>query len=349
MCVLRQPPASKPSVPRLPPLTLSNPSMVRQHTPCTLHLSVLPPELACKLFYHMVDLSRSWKRNKWWLFDRVVESPHRTSFFARKTNGVDSEESWQEAARYWYNGRQTEEPDVFPELMEEACHYVEQLVNDEMRKRDRLPLEWAGQTAGGQQWHANVAASNCYEGRQESVGFHSDQLTYLGPYPTIASLSLGTTRTFRMREVVPADEINARRARTFNVPLPHNSLTIMHATTQESFKHSIPPQSTLDLYRPLYSHPSRPSSPPELSNCRINITFRFYRPDFNPNSIPRCKCGVPTILRPDMKNRHDGQTDKYWWTCYAGAQNDGKGCDFWRVMDIKSEGRGPTIADAKSN
>lgn len=39
---------SKPQVPRLPPLTLSTPEMVAEHTPCTLHHSVLPPELACR-------------------------------------------------------------------------------------------------------------------------------------------------------------------------------------------------------------------------------------------------------------------------------------------------------------
>lgn len=91
-----------------------------------------------------------------------------------------------------YNGRPTEPPEYFPEAMEKACKYVENIVNDEMQKRERLPFEWTGgHAAHGQLWHANVAASNCYEGAQESVGFHSDQLTYLGPYPTIASLSLG--------------------------------------------------------------------------------------------------------------------------------------------------------------
>jgi hypothetical protein len=67
--------------------------------------------------------------------------------------------------------------------MEEACEIVERVVNAEMRKRKRYPLEWAGTCAEGQIWRANVAACNC--------GFHSDQMTYLGPYPTIASLSLG--------------------------------------------------------------------------------------------------------------------------------------------------------------
>ena len=107
MTVLRQPPPATPSVPRLPPLTLSNPSLVAQHTPCTLHLSVLPAELACRLFYTMMDASRSWKKNKWWLFDKVVESPHSTSFYARSQNGVDGKEDWQEAAQYWSVLRKT--------------------------------------------------------------------------------------------------------------------------------------------------------------------------------------------------------------------------------------------------
>jgi len=104
MSVLRQPaPSSSKAGPlRLPPMILTTPEMVAEHTPCTLHLSVLPPELACRLFYTMIDASKAWKRNKWWLFDRVVESPHLTSFFARRTNGLDGNETWQEAAQYWY-------------------------------------------------------------------------------------------------------------------------------------------------------------------------------------------------------------------------------------------------------
>jgi hypothetical protein len=46
-----------------------------------------------------------------------------------------------------------------------------------------------------------------------------------------------------------------------------------------------------------------------------------------------------------MKNRSDGKTDRYWWTCYAGAQNEGKGCNYWKVLDMKTEGRGPCIGD----
>lgn len=47
-----------PTLPRLPPLTLSNPDLVKKHTPCTMHLRVLPPDLACRLFYTMVEASK---------------------------------------------------------------------------------------------------------------------------------------------------------------------------------------------------------------------------------------------------------------------------------------------------
>lgn len=94
-----------------------------------------------------------------------------------------------------YNGRTTDTPEPFPSQMEVACKIIERVVNEELRKRKRFPLEWAGDESDDCLWRANVAASNCYNGGKESVGFHSDQLTYLGPYPTIASLSLGEYRS----------------------------------------------------------------------------------------------------------------------------------------------------------
>lgn len=96
-----------------------------------------------------------------------------------------------------YNGRKTGVPDVFPPEMEEACKIIEEIVNKELRKRTHTyKLEWGRQGGNEPLWRANVAASNCYQGGKESVGLHSDQLTYLGPYPTIASLSLGKSLAY---------------------------------------------------------------------------------------------------------------------------------------------------------
>ena len=88
-----------------------------------------------------------------------------------------------------YNGKPTTPPKTFLPEMEDACRIVEKIVNGEISKRTRFSLEWPADEMNP--WQANVAASNCYTGSKEGVGFHSDQLTYLGPYPTIASLSLG--------------------------------------------------------------------------------------------------------------------------------------------------------------
>jgi hypothetical protein len=115
----------------------------------------------------------------------------------------------------------------------------------------------------------------------------------------------------------------------------------MHASCQERFKHSIPPQSSIDVFRPQYP----PDSPP--SNSRINITFRFYRPDFRPSTTPRCRCDppTPTVLRAEMKKRGgaEGAAQRYWWSCFSSAQNEGKDCGYWKVLDIEKEGRGPCV------
>ena len=65
MSVLKQAPASPTRPPKLLPRTLGTPALVAQHTPCTMHLSVLPPELACRLFYVMLREASGWSRNKW--------------------------------------------------------------------------------------------------------------------------------------------------------------------------------------------------------------------------------------------------------------------------------------------
>jgi len=228
-------------------------------------------------------------------------------------------------------------------VLEEACRVIEPIVIAEIQQRHRYPLEWGGKPA----WAATVAAANCYEGMKEGVGPHADALTYLGPQCTIASLSLGCERRFRLRESLSPDP--AREPRTFDIPLPHNSLLIMHPTTQERFKHSIPPQSRLDVFRPAI--PPFPGADVPAYNQRINITFRFYRPDFC-DSAPKCKCGSRAILRPDLKGYYAGKAGtasefRYFWQCDAGKVNEGKGCGMWQLMDWRAENRGPMWAETE--
>lgn len=94
--------------------------------------------------------------------------------------------------------------------------------------------------------------------RAQSVGFHSDVLQYLGPFPTIASLTLGCTRPFRLRPFLPSgNNTNSSdqpvapppQIRTLDIILPHNSLLIMHAGCQERYKHAVPPMNGMDVFR----------------------------------------------------------------------------------------------------
>lgn len=137
----------------------------------------------------------------------------------------------------------------YPALLKAAADQIEPVVNDALSRRKRYPLEWAGQ------WKASVCGANRYDGANSGVGWHADQLTCkpfiladrprltwadLGPYATIASLSLGTPRAFRLRQTDTADPAysTGRPIRTYEVLLGHNSLILMNGGCQERFKHT---------------------------------------------------------------------------------------------------------------
>ena len=166
------------------------------------------------------------------------------------------------------------------------------------------------------EWIPNAAFVNCYNGGGESVGYHSDQLTYLGPRAIIGSLSLGVAREFRVRKIVARDQdsnggVNPKtqenlRADTegqIAIHLPHNSLLVMHAEMQEEWKHSIAASKTVDPH-------------PIAGNKRINITYRYYRESFHPKYTPRCRCNVATVLRCVQRKKEN--RGRYMWMCHAG-------------------------------
>ena len=171
-------------------------------------------------------------------------------------------------------------------------------------------------------WTPNAAFVNCYKGGSESVGYHSDQLTYLGPRAVIGSISLGVAREFRVRKIVARNSEEGSAAGTSSsaaggtndssradaegqiaIHLPHNSLLVMHAEMQEEWKHSIAPAQVIDPH-------------PLAGNKRINITYRHYRDSFHPKYTPRCKCNVATVLRCVQRKKES--RGRYMWMCHAG-------------------------------
>lgn len=264
---------------QLPPLVLALPAQVAQNTPCTLHFDVLPSELAASLFRAMLGESSKWQRNKWYLNDRQVESPHTTAFY--------SAEPGQDAS-HWYMGRKAYDENeglhaFLPEMLQ-AREIIERIVNEELARKHRFPLEFDGS------WSANVAAANCYRGATETVGAHADQLTYLGPYPTIASLSLGVQRTFRLRAVPSLQAPEAPPPRTYDVVLPHNSLCIMGAGCQEHFKHSIPPARSIDVFKLRRSDGTVETYVERINVRQSTRTSRLFLPK-RQFFDPACACG----------------------------------------------------------
>ncbi|MBN3326627.1 ALKB3 dioxygenase, partial [Atractosteus spatula] len=107
----------------------------------------------------------------------------------------------------------------------------------------------------------NSLLCNLYRDGKDSIAWHSDSEPSLGARPTIASLSLGDTRTFQMRKQPSAedrgDHMYVERLR---VPLAHGTLLLMDGAVQEDWQHRVPKEY-------------------HDRGARINLTFRTVYPE----------------------------------------------------------------------
>ena len=97
----------------------------------------------------------------------------------------------------------------------------------------------------------NSVLANLYRDGRDRLGFHRDNEPELGPEPVIASLSLGATRRFRLR--------NSASKASLGLDLTHGSLLVMSGATQRNYQHAVP-----DTARAV--------------GPRINLTFRRVTP-----------------------------------------------------------------------
>ena len=95
----------------------------------------------------------------------------------------------------------------------------------------------------------NSVLINLYRDQQDSVGWHSDDEPELGHNPVIGSVSLGETRTFKLKHKTNKHE------KQLAVDLTHGSLLVMAGPTQKRWHHAIDKERM----------PKQP---------RINLTFR---------------------------------------------------------------------------
>jgi len=93
----------------------------------------------------------------------------------------------------------------------------------------------------------NVCLLNYYRHGQDSMGWHADDERELGRNPLIASLSLGDTRKFMLR-----NKADKKEKMTFL--LEHGSLLLMGGDLQHRWQHQVPKT--------------------KHAQARINLTFR---------------------------------------------------------------------------
>lgn len=79
----------------------------------------------------------------------------------------------------------------------------------------------------------NSVLLNLYRNEQDSVGWHSDAEPELGKMPVIASLSLGTTRTFKLRHKTRKEQ------KPVSIELGDGSLLLMAGATQRFWQHAV--------------------------------------------------------------------------------------------------------------
>jgi alkylated DNA repair dioxygenase AlkB len=91
--------------------------------------------------------------------------------------------------------------------------------------------------------------ANLYRNGEDTVDWHADDEPELGQRPTIASVSLGAPRTFRLR--------HQQTRETYDIELGHGDLLVMRDESQAEYKHSIPPRK-------------------RVTQPRINLTFRWF-------------------------------------------------------------------------
>ncbi|MCP9840272.1 alpha-ketoglutarate-dependent dioxygenase AlkB [Synechococcus sp. J7-Johnson] len=117
-------------------------------------------------------------------------------------------------------------------------------------------------------WRFNSVLLNRYRDGTDSMGWHADDEPELEPLAPIASLSLGASRSFRLR---PRDR-RPGAAEPLLLELSHGDLLVMDPPTQQHWLHALPRRL-------------------RVRQERLNLTFRVIRTA----PIPRDQASLPAV------------------------------------------------------
>ena len=155
----------------------------------------------------------NWKQDYIRFFGKTVPLPRLTAWYG------------DAGASYKYSGIQSD-----PNPWNEGLLYIRDKIQDRTGAR------------------FNSVLLNWYRDGSDSLSWHADDEKELGPQPTIASASFGSTREFVFK---PKNAANRR----LKLRLASGSLVIMSGKTQENWVHSVPKRKS-------------------ARGSRFNLTFR---------------------------------------------------------------------------
>ena len=166
----------------------------------------------------MADLVRDvpWRRDEVRMFGRVHTAPRLTAWFGDL------------GASYRYSGTTYDPLPWIPALDALRARLVARVPN----------VAW------------NAVLVNRYRDGRDHMGWHADDEPELGPDPWVASISLGTARTFQLKPRIGGERVD--------LELEHGSLLLMAPPTQRHWKHRLPKRL-------------------RIQGERLNLTFRSVR------------------------------------------------------------------------
>jgi hypothetical protein len=131
----------------------------------------------------------------------------------------------------------------------------------------------------------NFALVNYYASGDDSISYHSDDESFLGPDPAIASFSLGAARDFLIRhKPTPAKHESETKPTKFN--LQSGDMLLMRGGFQKHWLHSIPKRKG-----------------GEADKGRINITFRKAMVKGGTNNYYRYNVGDGEVFKWNSEAR----------------------------------------------
>lgn len=194
---------------------MNNPDVITLCSSSSLHYiaNFIKAEQATLLLEKWID-EMLWEQSNITLFGKQVKIPRLNTWYGDKP--------------YAYSGTRFEAQPMPAELA---------MLKEKVEKASGLEF--------------NSVLANWYRNGEDCMGWHSDDEASLGEDPQIASVSLGATRRFILRQKI-------NKSNKHVVELQHGSLMLMLGRTQSLWQHALP--------RTKKSHDSR-----------VNLTFRYIK------------------------------------------------------------------------